>query len=74
MARGYPLDMAERTHWSKFDSSGMTGVQRDELVVKLRAEGWKYREIADHVGMSISGVYTVLERVAEGRPGRDPRH
>lgn len=66
--------MAERTHWSKFDASGMTGAQRDVLVAKLRSEGHTLKAIAEHVGMSISGVYTVLERVAEGRPGRDPRH
>lgn len=65
--------MAERKHWTDFDNSGLTSQQRDETVVRLRKQGLTLKAIATRVGMSVSGVYTVLERVAEGRPGRDPR-
>ena len=67
--------MAERkTHWSEFDKSGMTSVQRDVLVVKLRQQGYSIRQIAAHVGMSAAGIRHALERIEEGRAGRDPRH
>jgi DNA-binding NarL/FixJ family response regulator len=66
--------MAERTHWSGFDRSGMSSDQRDELIARLRSQGWTLKRIAERVGMSTSGVHDALGRVADGRPGRDPRH
>jgi hypothetical protein len=65
--------MERKQHWSKFDLSGLTSAQRDDLIVKLRAEGLTFRQIADRVGMTHRGVQYALERITEGRPGRDPR-
>lgn len=65
--------VARRSHWSGFDGSGLSAGQRDDLVVRLRGEGLSMRAIARRVGMSVGGVHAVLERVADGRSGRDPR-
>ena len=52
----------------------MTAPERDAMIVKLHNAGWSYRRIAKAVGMRSAGaVASALERIAEGRPGRDPR-
>jgi lambda repressor-like predicted transcriptional regulator len=51
----------------------MPADQRDRLIVALRRKGWTLRKIAHHLNMSKSGVASSLQRIAEGRPGNDPR-
>lgn len=51
----------------------LSPAQRDALIVRLRAEGWSIRRIARRAGCSPNGVHTALERIGEGRPGRDRR-
>ena len=51
----------------------MPAYQRDRLIVALRRKGWTLRTIAHHPNMSKSGVANSLQRIAEGRPGNDPR-
>jgi hypothetical protein len=68
--------IAERkTHWSEFDTSGMTSAKRDAQVVTLRKQGYSIRQIATYVGMSPAGIRGVLERVRtddrEGTRGAD---
>ena len=61
-------------HVPPVDVPFMTAPERDELIVKLREAGYSYRRIARMVGMRSAGaVQHALERIAEGRPGRDPR-
>jgi Homeodomain-like domain len=44
------------------------------MIVKLYRAGWSYRRIAQAVGYRSPGsVAHALDRIAEGRPGRDPR-
>jgi hypothetical protein len=53
---------------------GLTAAQRDAKIVELRRRGWKLKEIAAALNMSISGVSDAVKRIrAGGRPGRDPR-
>jgi DNA-directed RNA polymerase specialized sigma24 family protein len=47
--------------------------ERDKLIAELRLRGLSYREIGKRVGMSANGVMHSLRRMAEKRPGRDPR-
>lgn len=57
-----------------FDQVHLTTPQRDALIVKLRREGMSLRQIAKRTGMGSAGaVASALQRIAEGRPGRDPR-
>lgn len=51
----------------------LTATQRDRLIVKMRRHGYTYRQIGAAVGMTANGVMTSLQRIAEGRPGRNPR-
>jgi hypothetical protein len=51
----------------------MTGPERDALIVRLRRKRWSYARIGAACGMSANGVMLSLRRIAEGRPGRDPR-
>jgi DNA-binding CsgD family transcriptional regulator len=46
---------------------------RDAQIIQLRQAGYKLRQIAAHLGMSVSGVSDACRRIAAGRPGRDPR-
>jgi DNA-directed RNA polymerase specialized sigma24 family protein len=46
---------------------------RDKKILELRRAGFSYREIGARVGMSANGVMHSLRRMAEGRPGLDPR-
>jgi len=41
--------------------------------VALRHKGWTLRKIAPHLNMSKSGAASSVQRIAEGRPGNDPR-
>jgi hypothetical protein len=57
-----------------YDQTHMTTPERDALIVKLRKEGKSLRQIARATGMRSAGaVASALQRIAEGRPGRDPR-
>jgi transcriptional regulator len=48
-------------------------MERDELIVMLRRLGRTQTQIARRLGMTQQGVAKALSRIAEGRPGRDPR-
>jgi DNA-directed RNA polymerase specialized sigma24 family protein len=47
--------------------------ERDEKIRQMRLLGFSYREIGKAVGMTANGVMHSLRRMAEGRPGLDPR-
>jgi hypothetical protein len=52
----------------------MTAPEKDAMIVRLYEAGWSYRRIAKAVGFRSPGSVTrALERIAEGRPARDPR-
>jgi lambda repressor-like predicted transcriptional regulator len=51
----------------------LSAVQRDRLIVELRAKGWTLRAIGQRVGMDHSGVRRSLERIERGGQGRDRR-
>jgi hypothetical protein len=55
--------------------SFLSAPERDMLIVTLAAKGWTHERIARYPGVCMSrrGVGMALERIAEGRPGRDPR-
>jgi hypothetical protein len=66
--------MAPQHHFAPAGAPFMTAPERDQLIVRLHNAGWSYRRIAKAVGMRSAGaVQHALERIAEGRPGRDPR-
>ena len=48
-------------------------MELDELIVTLRRRGRTQAQIARRLGMTQQGVAKALSRIAEGRPGRDPR-
>jgi hypothetical protein len=58
---------------SYYDQVRMTAPQRDAKIKELHDAGYSTRAIGKIVGMSGAGVYLALQRIAEGRPGRDPR-
>jgi hypothetical protein len=53
----------------------LSGPERDRLIVMLAAKHWTHARIAAYpgVGLSRRGVGMALERIREGRPGRDSR-
>jgi hypothetical protein len=51
----------------------MTAPQRDAKIKELHDAGYSERAIGKAVGLSGPGVHYALERMKEGRPGRDPR-
>jgi hypothetical protein len=66
--------MPRYNHYPPADAHFMTAPERDEMIVKLHAKGWSMRRIAKAVGFRNPGsVAHALDRIAEGRPGRDPR-
>jgi hypothetical protein len=65
--------MERRRHWTGYDVSGLSSDERDRLIVSLKRKGWSAARIAGRVGMSKGGVQFALERITDGRPGRDPR-
>jgi transcriptional regulator len=48
-------------------------MERDELIVTLRRRGRTQARIARRLGMTQQGVAKARSRIAECRPGRDPR-
>ena len=57
-----------------WDETHLSTPQRDALIVELRNRGMSLRQIAKRTGMRSAGaVASALQRIAEGRPGRDPR-
>jgi len=40
--------------------------QRDELIMRLRHQGFTYKEIAERVDMDESGVRRAVERIRSG--------
>jgi hypothetical protein len=52
---------------------GLTAAQRDAKIAELRRRGWKLKDIAAALNMSISGVGDACKRIRAGRPGRDPQ-
>ena len=56
-----------------YDETGLTGDERDALVVRLRGLGWSYRRIGAATGLTANGVMHALRRIEDGRPGRAPR-
>jgi hypothetical protein len=66
--------MPRQHHWPAPDVPFMTSAEKDAMIVRLYEAGYSYRRIARAVGMRSAGaVASALDRIAEGRPGRDPR-
>jgi DNA-binding CsgD family transcriptional regulator len=53
--------------------AGMVMSERDRYIIDMRRRGYKLRQIAGALNMSISGVSDAIRRIQAGRPGRDPR-
>jgi IS30 family transposase len=53
--------------------AGLTAGERDELIVKLHRKGFSQAKIAHRLGLTQQAISKALRRIAEGRPGRDPR-
>jgi hypothetical protein len=65
------VPMPRQRYW---DQTHLTAPQRDELIVKMREQGYSLAQIARRTGMSSAGaVSKALTRIVEGRPPRDPR-
>jgi len=66
--------MTRRNHYAPPGTPFMTAPEKDALILELYYDGWSYRRIAKAVGFRSPGSVTrALERINEGRPGRDPR-
>jgi DNA-binding NarL/FixJ family response regulator len=65
--------MHRKRHYAPANVPFMTAPERDATIVSLYEKGWSVTRIAKAVGMSRGGVEFALERIVEGRPGRDPR-
>jgi hypothetical protein len=57
------------------DARDLAGPERDRLIVALANMGWTHKRIPAYPGIGLSRrcVGMALERISEGRPGRDPR-
>ena len=53
----------------RFEATGRTDRERDELIMKLWKRGLSCRAIADQTGMSAPGVHYAIQRL-RGRPRR----
>jgi hypothetical protein len=47
--------------------------ERDTLIVRLRCKGWFQAQDARRLALLQQGFSRALQRIAEGRLGRDPR-
>jgi hypothetical protein len=56
-----------------YDECGLTAAETDAMIVKMKAQGYRLKDIAAAVHLSPSGVHRALERISDGRPGRPPR-
>jgi DNA-binding NarL/FixJ family response regulator len=66
--------MVERKrHYPPAHIPHMTAPERDAKIVELANKGWSLSKIGRAVGMTHGGVRFALDRILEGRPGRDPR-
>jgi hypothetical protein len=52
----------ERT--ARYEQTGLSPVERDELILKLRGKGWTQAAIAARVGMTQVGIHHALNRLA----------
>jgi DNA-binding transcriptional regulator LsrR (DeoR family) len=48
---------------ARYATTGATDSQRDELIWKLHQQGWKQRQIANHVGLTQPGVKHAIDRL-----------
>lgn len=48
---------------ARYETTGTTDSQRDELIWKLHQQGWKQRQIAAHVGLSQPAVKYAIDRL-----------
>lgn len=55
------------------DEIGLTSAQSDEIIVKMKRNGHRIKDIASAVKMTPAGVHYALTRIADGRPGRSPK-
>jgi IS30 family transposase len=66
--------MPRTHHYAPEGTPFLTSPEKDALIVRLHSAGWSMRRIAKAVGYRSPGsVSRALDRIAEGRPGRDPR-
>jgi hypothetical protein len=66
--------MPRHHHYAPAGTPFMTAPEKDEMIGRLHNAGWSHRRIAKEVGYRSPGSVTrALERIAEGRPARDPR-
>lgn len=55
---------------ARYAKTGLTGVQRDELILQLRRRGWAQHKIATHLGMTQPAVKYALDRLAGKKRNR----
>jgi hypothetical protein len=58
---------------ARYEMTGLSPVERDELIVKLRNKGWSQAAIAQRLGMTQPGVLYALRRIA-GIPRKRSDH
>ena len=68
--------MTAKSKERRYAETGMTAAQIDQLVVRMKAQGYGLKDIAAAVGLTPSGVHRALarlERIDDRRPGRTQR-
>jgi lambda repressor-like predicted transcriptional regulator len=56
------MGMAQRSQQRLYEETGLTDVQRDQLIYQLRSRRWTYAKIARRVGVSVGAVRASLAR------------
>lgn len=49
---------------ARYATTGMTGPQRDQLIIELRRRGWAQHKIAKQLGITQPAVKYALDRLA----------
>jgi DNA-binding NarL/FixJ family response regulator len=49
---------------ARYEQTGMTGLQRDQLILRLRSRGYSQAKIAHHLGMTQQAISYALMRLA----------
>jgi len=55
------------------DYADMVAPERDALIIRLRCKGWSQAQDARRLALLQQGVSGALQRIPEGRLGRDLR-
>jgi len=58
---------------ARYETTGLTTLQRDEVILKLRRKGWTQTKIARYLGMTQPAVHYALLRLAGKKRRTAPR-